>query len=32
LKTCEGSKRFFNHLKPGETHKEIETAEKNEET
>jgi iron complex transport system ATP-binding protein len=32
LKTCEGSKRFFNHLKPGETHKEVETAEKNEET
>lgn len=29
LKTCEGSKRFFNHLKPGETHKEVETAEKN---
>jgi iron complex transport system ATP-binding protein len=32
LKTCEGSKRFFNHLKPGETHKEVETAKKNEET
>jgi iron complex transport system ATP-binding protein len=32
LKTCEGSKRFFNHLKPGETHKEVETAEKNVET
>jgi iron complex transport system ATP-binding protein len=31
LKTCEGSKRFFNHLKPGETHKEIEIAETNEE-
>jgi iron complex transport system ATP-binding protein len=32
LKTCEGSKRFFNHLKPAETHKEVETAEKNEKT
>ena len=32
LKTCEGSKRFFNHLKPAETHKEVKTAEKNEKT